>query len=67
MGIKLKVNEYCQNCINFEAKVNKPTIYEGRNPRTYQLKEELCGDTEVYCTHWKMCKNVADWFEGHRK
>lgn len=54
--IKLEVEEYCQNCPEFEAEVKKShAIAIGRG-----LKEEPVNETIVKCEHAVRCEMIMN-------
>lgn len=54
--IKLEVEDYCQDCRNFEADVQRPNIYHA------MFGEEFSsGDTIVRCEYRKHCKHVVEF------
>jgi hypothetical protein len=53
MAIKLNVEEYCQNCPEFEADIEKCHYTWGWN------------DTFIYCKHKERCEIVKNFL--HRK
>ena len=50
--IKLEVEDYCQNCPNFEAKLEKDSIVAGISP-TITINETI-----VRCKYETMCENM---------
>lgn len=53
MSIELRVEEYCQNCTEFEVDVEKIMAYD--------IFEEPCGcDTYIYCEHRSKCESIKN-------
>lgn len=56
--IKIEVEDYCQNCLDFEADVAKPErLYSGCEPVT------IFGDTVVRCEYRKRCASIKRYLE----
>lgn len=56
MSINLKVEEYCQNCPDFEPDVDRRTLYmEGFDPATYTNVNKTICETTVECKYKRRC------------
>ena len=62
--INLYIDDYCQNCPEFEPDVNKNQMY----------CEDICGnspivrnDTSIRCEHWMRCKEIVEWLRQEEK
>lgn len=53
--IRLIVEEYCQECADFEPETEKTNYYAGE----FKIK---C-NTDVYCKHKDRCATVAKWMK----
>lgn len=51
--IKLEIEEYCQDCPQFEAEVENPVPLYAAG-----MIYEYVGDTTIRCEHRERCKNV---------
>lgn len=62
MSIRLKVEDYCQDCLDFKADVTKPE-------RLYACDEEvgILGDTVIRCECRKRCANIKRYLEQKMK
>lgn len=63
MSIRLEIEDYCQNCLDFEADVTKPT-------RMYAKDEVIIGtygDTIVRCEYRNRCKAIKRYLEQKMK
>lgn len=59
--IKLDIQPYCQNCLNFEADVEPPK-------RAYAGSDIVCQtDTIVRCERRKYCENMKRYLERERE
>ncbi len=60
--IKIDVESYCQNCLDFKADVTKPE-------RLYAGNEEvaLIGDTIVRCEYRKRCAGIHRYLQQQMK
>ena len=60
--IRLELKDYCHDCVGFEADVESPTIYLGRNGIPVEQT-----DTIVRCKHRKRCRHVVEYImEGYK-
>ena len=56
MAIKLEVQSYCENCLVFDADVERPTkLYDG-GTTLYQT------DTVIRCSHRNTCDRLIRYF-----
>lgn len=55
--IILKVKDYCQQCLEFEPDVQKPTAVCIDNER------RLIGDTIITCEHSDRCEQIKNYLE----
>lgn len=55
--IKLDIQPYCQNCLNFEADVESPERAYAGSDIVYQT------DTIVRCERRKYCENMKRYLE----
>ena len=55
--IKLDIQPYCQNCLNFEADVESPKRAYAGSDIAYQT------DTIVRCERRKYCENIKRYLE----
>lgn len=60
--IRLDIQPYCENCMDFEADVEKPVALYA----DFVLFEEL-GDTVIRCKHRRRCAWVAEYAEKHKE
>ena len=60
MAIKLEVEDYCQECLDFSADVVGPQ-------RVRFGKETALSDTIVRCEYRKRCAALMRYFEGYKK
>ena len=59
MMIRLKIDEYCQDCPYFTADVhNPPYLVSDNGPYAY------VGDTIVSCINKNICKHVAGYYRS---
>lgn len=56
--IELIIEDYCQNCSDFEAKVDK--IVFG------QCSDRVRHDTIIQCEHHERCKCIKEYLEKGR-
>lgn len=61
MAIRLEVESYCDDCLDFEADVEKPTTYYAN----FELFERY-GDTVIRCTHRAFCERLKDHLEKQK-
>lgn len=57
--IRLIVEDYCQECPDFEPEAVKVTYYSGDELRA--------ASTEVYCRHKNRCAAVAKYMKSQEK
>lgn len=62
MAIKLVVEEYCQECMDFKADVTGP-----QRVRIGPKSEVTLSDTIVRCEYWKRCAGIKRYLEGQLK
>ncbi len=60
MAIKLEVEDYCQECLDFSADVTGPQ-------RVRFGTETALGDTIVRCEYRKRCAGLMRHFEAYKK
>ena len=61
MAIKIEVQPYCMECLDFEADVTKPN-------KVYTIDGEVVlGDTIVRCEYARRCENIMKYFERLEK
>lgn len=60
MAIKLEVEDYCQECMDFEADVTGPQ-------RVRFCSETALSDTIVRCEYRKRCAALKRYLEGYIK
>ena len=67
--IKLKVEEYCHNCPDFEADVTKTDkVYASNYDWLTDSRVELTrSDTIVTCAHANRCRAVKRYLEKQQK
>jgi len=58
MAITLKVDDYCQNCPEFEPDVHRQVIYS--------MDEKLL-DTAIRCEHRVKCDRLIEYLEKQIK
>lgn len=60
--IRIEVEDYCQDCLSFEADVTKPE-------RMYSGADEcfVVGDTIVRCEYRKRCASITRYLEKRDK
>ena len=59
--IRVDVEDYCQNCLDFEPDVTKPEkIYAGDG-------EVILGDTIIRCEYRKRCAGIKRFLELQSK
>ena len=58
MAIRLEVESYCDDCLDFEADVEKPTIYYAN----FEVVETY-GDTVIRCSHRDFCERIKNHLE----
>lgn len=56
--IDLQVEDYCQNCPDFEVELEKLSLING-------FGEEICHHT-VRCKHAKRCEHIKEYLEGQK-
>lgn len=56
--IRLEVEEYCQDCLDFLPDVKKPTRYED-----FYGEDTVIGDTYVRCSNRKRCDAIKRFLE----
>lgn len=61
MAIRLEVEEYCHECLDFEADVISPQRVRNGNG------ELTMSDTIVQCKHRKRCTNIKRYLERREK
>ena len=50
--IQLSIEDYCQDCPDFNARVDRDTLYDNRN-----IKTGYC--TSITCQYAHRCRNIA--------
>ena len=60
--IKVEVEEYCHNCMDFEADVTKPE-------RLYSLSGDdvVFSDTVIHCKYRKRCAGIIRYLDRQTK
>ena len=58
--ITLKIDNYCENCPEFEAKVEKDQV----DIFSLTLNKTLVCDTVISCVHRGRCKAVTDFLRS---
>lgn len=53
--IRVEVDDYCQNCLEFEPDVSKPDVMWIGDQRVV-----FAGDIVVRCEHRDRCREIAD-------
>ena len=56
MAIRLEVQPYCEDCLDFEADVEKPAIYYAN----FKVVETY-GDTIIRCSHRDFCERIKNY------
>lgn len=56
--LELKVEKYCENCMDFEADVNKSKYYIGDVYNSYAC------DTYIQCKNSGRCKKLYKYLKG---
>lgn len=64
--IRLDVQEYCQQCMDFDAEVEKPQRAYGLGPGGQEV-EFVLSDTVVRCTRRKRCEAIRRYLERQEK
>lgn len=60
--IKVEVEDYCQQCPDFESEVDKPPkVYSGNGHYTY------IGDTIIRCVYRHRCKSIENHIKNTDK
>lgn len=59
--IKLDLEPYCQECLQFEPEVEKPVVYYGDQEVYYG------GDTIIRCESRYICKRIKNYLEEREK
>ena len=65
--IKLDIEEYCHNCPDFEADVDKieiSTPHKTFDPLV--VKEDITYETVIKCKNRKRCSMIAGYFSNSR-
>lgn len=57
--IKLEVEEYCDDCPEFDARVEKAVLFDGYS-KEYR-------NTNITCEHKDKCKRLKDMIEKEAK
>lgn len=65
MSIKLQVEDYCQNCPEFEADVRKEKVFV--NDRSDIFNCEIITETTVTCEHRDKCAELRKHIERNMK
>ena len=60
--IKIDVEDYCHECLEFEPDVSKPVVYQAGDSQFI-----FAGDTVVRCEHRDRCREIARFFESRNK
>lgn len=60
--IRVEVEDYCQNCLEFEPDVSKPDVMWIGDQRVV-----FAGDIIVRCEHRERCREIARFFESRGK
>lgn len=60
--IRLEIKPYCENCMEFEADVEKPALIYA----DFSLYEQI-GDTVIRCKHRTHCAWVMEYAEKRLK
>lgn len=61
--IRLELKDYCHDCVNFEAEVEKPQAWYDTNNKIV-----LYTDTIVRCAHAMCCAHIAKYImEGYKE
>lgn len=66
MAIRLEVQEYCSECLDFTPDITKPersTAYNDRNEVVYSQQT----DTIVACKYAKRCENIKKYLSRQMK
>lgn len=59
--IKLNLEEYCQNCPEFEVKqINPDTLYDG-------IDKCILGDITLTCEYIRACRNAVRFYKKKLK
>lgn len=59
--IRIEVEDYCHQCLDFEADVTKPErLYIG-------IEDRVLGDTVVHCKYRKRCAAIKRFLEQQAK
>ncbi len=66
MAITLKVEDYCQNCPDFEADVDKETLYCRDDFDIFEPLKHMT-ETTVTCKHRDRCACVKEYIERNMK
>lgn len=59
--IRLEVQPYCQECLDFEADVDKAEVY------TCDSNTHYCSDTIIRCERRKHCESIRKFLEQKMK
>lgn len=57
--IELKIEEYCNNCPDFEPEIEKDTIYI-ENITSYRTGPKVRVTTNIYCKRRLCCRCLRD-------
>lgn len=57
--IRLEVQPYCDDCMEFEPDVERPIAFYA----DFEIIEKM-GDTIVRCQHRKHCKSLVDYIKS---
>ena len=60
--IKIEVEDYCHNCLDFQADVTKPERMYHEDIEVVQI-----GDTVVRCEYRKRCAGIERHLKQHMK
>lgn len=61
MAIRLEVQPYCEDCLDFEADVEKPNVYYAN----FDVVETY-GDTVIRCSHRNFCERIKNHLEKQK-
>ena len=58
MAVELKLEDYCQNCCEFEAEVDKQCYYSN---------EKVFTNITIRCEHADLCKRITEHMKSHKE
>lgn len=61
--INLLIDEYCENCPDFEPEVDKTELYNDMGDVIHGMGDAI-HNTEISCAHRERCRSIKDYLEA---